>query len=247
MLIYLHLVENRRPDVDLILQGVGEADLPPLRFNPDTDPLYFTHHPNWNMQGLEIVPLGIVFRAWRSGTPPPRAAIEQWRLEGEEDPGVPKDYLTQNLIGHFHYMLGSTFEQSDWVRAQAEYTLAKAASPDNDVLFYNLGLIYARNGLFDEALAAFERSHAINPRHLANVKKPRASDRVAEMRGQQQRLAIIERELADDPQLRAGERGSAAYHARLADLLQARGETTAARGHHLRALELGAALLPLPR
>jgi hypothetical protein len=38
VLIYLHLVEGVRPDLDLILEGVGEADLPPLHFNPDVDP-----------------------------------------------------------------------------------------------------------------------------------------------------------------------------------------------------------------
>ncbi|MCI0410980.1 MAG: DUF2723 domain-containing protein, partial [Acidobacteria bacterium] len=61
VLIYLQFVERLRPDVDLILQGVGEADLPPLKFNPDTDPLFFTHHPNWSIQGLEMVPVGLVF------------------------------------------------------------------------------------------------------------------------------------------------------------------------------------------
>lgn len=31
------------------------------------------------------------------------------------------------------------------------------AAPDNDVMFYNLGLIFARNGLFDDAIAEFAR------------------------------------------------------------------------------------------
>ena len=149
-----------------------EADLPPLLFDPDTDPLFFTHHPNWSLPALQIVPVGVLFRAWRSGDPPPPLTLEPLgplRLDGEDDPRVPKDYLTQNLIGHFHYMLGSTFEERDWRRARAEYAAAATASPDNDVLFYNLGLSYSRNGLLDDAVNAFERSHAINPRYLANV------------------------------------------------------------------------------
>ena len=32
------------------------------------------------------------------------------RLEDELDPRVPKDYLTQNLIGNFHQMLAMTVE-----------------------------------------------------------------------------------------------------------------------------------------
>lgn len=236
VLLYLQLVEQRRPDVNLILQGVGDADLPPLRFNPDADPVYFTHHPNWVVPGLEIVPLGVVLRAWRAGVPAPSPTIERWRLDGEEDRRVPKDYLTRNLIGHFHYMLGFTLEKSDWPRAQAEFERAASASPDNDVLFYNLGLIYSRNGLLDEAAGAFRRSHQINPRHLANEKKPRAADRLAEVLAERERVARIEAALADDAALRESPPGSPAYHLRMAELLEAKGEGVAARGHRLRPL-----------
>ena len=79
---------------------------------------------------------------------------------------MPKDYLTENLIGQLHYMLGVTFEAGDWPRARAEFEAAARAAAANDVLFYNLGLIYRANGLLDEAVAAFARSQAINPRHL---------------------------------------------------------------------------------
>ena len=45
------------------------------------------------------------------------------------------------------------------------------------MLFYNLGLIYRRNGLLEAAFAAFERSHEINPRHIASKSQVRAADR----------------------------------------------------------------------
>ena len=73
-------------------------------------------------------------------------------LPGAHDERVPKDYLTQNLIGQYHYMLGVTFERSDWLRARREFRAAVAAAPQNDVLFYNLGLIYTRAGLLDDAI-----------------------------------------------------------------------------------------------
>jgi len=186
-LLYLHFVERRRPDVDLVLQGVGDADLPPLRFDPDRDPLFFTHHPNWKVPGLEVVPVGLVFRIAREGGPPPEPVLPATPLAGEDDPRVPKDYLTRNLIGHFHYMLGVTLEERDWSRARREFEAAARAAPDNDVLFYNLGLLYRRNGLLDEAIAAFERSHAINPRHLPSGSRPRASDRIAELLAERER------------------------------------------------------------
>lgn len=236
VLIYLTMVEHERPDVNLILQGVGEADLPPLRFNPDREPLFFTHHPNWSLPALDIVPIGLVFQAWRSNRPPPEPNVTLWELPGENDPRVPKDYLTQNLIGYLHYMLGFTFERRDWIRAQREFAAAAAASPHNDVLFYNLGLIYQRNGLFGEAIEAFGRAQAINPRHLASQSRPRAADRIVELQAEVHRIDAIERALLNrDSTLRDTTPGTAAYHLRMAELLAAAGEPTAARGHRLRA------------
>ncbi len=182
VLMYLHLVEGMRPDVDLILQGVGGAELPPLHFDPDSDPLFLTHDPNWRIAGLRLVPVGLVFQTVREGRLPPPPALSKERLDGEDDPRVPKDYLTRNLIGQFHYMLGLTFQARDWPRAWREFAVASAAAPDNDVLFFNLGLIFRENGLLPEALAAFERSDAINPRVIPGPGRARAADRMADVR-----------------------------------------------------------------
>jgi tetratricopeptide (TPR) repeat protein len=237
-LLYMHFVDGKRPDMHLIPQGVGDAELPPLRFDPDTDPVFFTHHPNWNMPALELVPVGLLFRAWRAGTPPPPVTLPAGPLPGEHDDGVPKDYLTQNLIGQFHYMLGVTAEQRDWPRAAREFEAATAAAPHNDVLFYNLGLIYQRNGLVEEALAAFRRSHEINPRHLASQSRPRASTKLRELEVEHARLARIEAGLRTAPELAATAAERADRHRRLAALLDAAGEPSAARGHELRAQRL---------
>ena len=64
----------------------------------------------------------------------------------------------------------------------------------------------------------------------------RAADRVAELQTERERIAALERSLADDATLRGQEPGTAAYHVRMAELLESRGETLAARGHRLRAL-----------
>lgn len=238
VLIYLHLVEGARPDVNLILQGVGKADLPPLRFDPASDPLYFTHHPNWDLPELEIVPMGVVYRAHRRRDPWPEPVLPRSELAGEHDPNVPKDYLTQNLLGHFHYTLGFTFERRDWPRARREFDASAAAAPANDVLFYNLGLVYARNGLYDDAVAAFARSHEINPRHIASLSKPRASQRLELTRAEQARVAAVEDAIAAAHELPPA--ATTAYHEHMAALLDGRGEQLAAHGHRLRALELAA-------
>ncbi len=77
-----------------------------------------------------------------------------------------------------------------------EFERAARAAPHNDVLFYNLGLIYRRNGLLDQALAAFRRSQAINPRHLASHGEPQAADRVGEL---EQQLGAGSREMPLEP------------------------------------------------
>jgi len=240
VLIYLQFVESVRPDLDLILQGVGAADLPPLRFDPDREGVFFTHHPNWNVAGLEIVPRGLVFQAVRAGRPLPPPLPVPAALDGEADPRVPKDDLTRNLIGEFHYMKGVTLERRDWLGAWREFRRAMEVASENDVIPYNLGLIYRRNGLIDDALDAFERACRNNPRHLASQSRPRPADRVAEMRAERERLRNLERQLdAGDAALHATT-DPTARHLRLAELLEARGDRVAARGHRLIALEIRA-------
>jgi tetratricopeptide (TPR) repeat protein len=207
-----------------------------LRFDPDRDPLFFTHHPNWNVPGLSIDPVGLVFQARRTDSPAPPLRLPDGDLPGESDPRVPKDYLTQNLIGHFHYMQGVTFEDRDWLRAQAAFARAMQAAPHNDVLFYNLGLIFRRNGLLAEAERAFERSHAINPRHIASKSEVRAADRLAEVRAEAARVEAVRGRLAGAPELAGLQPGTPAYHARLSVLLAAAGEPAAARAAQLEAL-----------
>ncbi|MBZ0113904.1 MAG: tetratricopeptide repeat protein [Thermoanaerobaculia bacterium] len=77
---------------------------------------------------------------------------------------MPQDYLTRNLVGQLHYMLGVTFERQDLARSLRELAEAAQAAPDNDVLFFNLGLIYGRMGRAEDAERAFARAAAIDPR-----------------------------------------------------------------------------------
>ncbi len=234
ILMYLNLGEGLRPDVDLILEGIGGASLPPLSFNPDVDPVFTTHYPNWKIRELENVPVGMAFRAWRTGKPLPQPASVKDRLDGELDPRVPKDYLTQNLIGNFHQMQAMTWETRDWPRAVRELEIAAASAPANDVLFYNVGLIYRRNGLLEQALASFRRSDAINPREIASPTKPRAAERVAEV---EMEIAARERlvaALSRDPALSGLSAGSAEWNRSMAERLTARGQPVWARGFALR-------------
>ena len=129
----------------------------------------------------------------------------------------------------------ATETRIDWPRAAAEFEEATRRAPDNDVLFYNLGLIYSGNGLFEDALRFFERSNEINPRHIASISKVRPADKVNEMREEVRRVHAIEARLAGGLTVTAGPE----YHRQMAERLAAAGETLAARGHRLRAQTAG--------
>jgi tetratricopeptide (TPR) repeat protein len=158
---------------------------------------------------------------------------------------VPKDYLTSNLVGHYHYMIGLTLEHDSWPAAEQALRRARAAAGDNDVLFYNLGLIYRRAGLFERSTAAFERAGAINPRHMASKSKPRPADKVAEARlllAEAKRLQS--RVEQANPGLRVLSPGSPDYHLLVADGLRAAGRVDLARGSMLCAQEIAAGISP---
>lgn len=76
---------------------------------------------------------------------------------------------------------GSRHDVFTWHRCYIPFARAMAAAPDDEVLFYNVGLVYRQHGLLDEAAAAFARAHAINQRGLPSRGRPRAADRIAEI------------------------------------------------------------------
>ena len=232
VLLYLTLVEGYRHDVSVVVHG--SVPLPPAaRFDPRATPVYFTHNPTLEDPGLVAVPMGLAFRIWKVGLPIPALTPLPDELPGAADPSVPKDYLTQNLIGQYHFMQGVTFERRNWPRARRHLERAAAVAPNDDVLFYSLGLIYLRNGLYPEALAALEQSARINPRSLASAPGFRAADLIPKVRAEMERIAAVEVSLGGDAG--GGAVPTAAEHLRLARLLEERGEAMAARGHRLRA------------
>jgi hypothetical protein len=99
-------------------------------------------------------------------------------------------------------------------------------------------LIFRRNGLLEEALSAFRRSEAINPRPIASASRASASDKVREVSEEAGRAQTIEHE--GSAVLAGLAPGTAAYHLRLAEFLEHKGEGLLARGQRLRAAVAGA-------
>ena len=208
-------------------------------WNPQTRPLYFTHHPNWRPPGVEVVANGLVFVALPMGTPLPPMVLPRARLDGEEDPRVPKDQLTRNLIGNFHFMVGFSLARTDWPRAREEFVEAEAAAPESATLFFNIGQVFALRGFYDEAIAAFEHTYELQPRALLAAGAPRAADEIAKWSAERDRIGALELELEKSTTAMPAH-GTPDYHRRMSELLSLRGEELAARGHKLRALEADA-------
>ena len=125
--MYLRFVEGERPDLDLILEGVADAQPPALRFNPDQDPLFLTHHPNWSVKGLEVVLIGLVFQTVQEAGPgrrrrSPRAS--GWRAKTTlRAEGLPDAEPDRALPLHARLDLGGLG------LAKREYDKAQQASP----------------------------------------------------------------------------------------------------------------------
>lgn len=164
-LLYLTLVEGHRSDVRV---GVlGSLPVPAAAsFDPQETPVFFTHVPGIDEPGLAVVPTGLAFRLWRADQPPPAVALPPDTLPGEDDPGVPRDDLTQHLIGAYHFSLAVTLAAADWPRAAQHLQRAAAAAPDDDVLLVSVALLYLHHGRPAEAIPALERAARINPRQL---------------------------------------------------------------------------------
>ena len=134
-------------------------------------------------------------------------------------------------------MLGVTLQRGDWLAARQQYEAAMAAAPDNDVLFFNLGLVFREVGLLDEAIAAFQRADSINPRRIFGYTGRSAADRVADLTSERARIGRVEAELAGDTSLAQLTPDTREYDVRMAMLLDARGERVAAQARRLRSLE----------
>jgi hypothetical protein len=133
-------------------------------------------------------------------------------------------------------MRGLNFENDQWPRAAEEFRKAASSAPQDDVLFFNLGLVYRRNGLLASSLQAFEHSAEINPRLIAGGPAS-ATAQVEAGREELDRVQRLESSFGPPPQ-------TAPEHRDIADLLMAHGESLSARGHRLRAEELEAGAQP---
>jgi len=244
ILMYLHVVEGVRPDVNLIMQGAGESFSPPANLGPTTPPLFLTHHPNWDVPSIEVFPVGLLFQALPAGQVLPPMLVSKTNLTGEDDSKVPKDYLTRTLIGHFHYMLGFSNEQRDWPTARKHFDAAMNSSPDNEYLFFNLAFLFYRNGLMTDASNAAHKALEINPKFTSGPIKAETRDVLAKIEREYRELRLAETSLLQDPRSADLQRNTTDFYLEMARLMDRTKRPRFAHGYRLLAQEAGQSPLP---
>jgi hypothetical protein len=160
-LSYLHYVEGRRLDVELVMQGINRLDQ--MRIDPSNIPTYLSHPRELGMPALELVTDGLVFRLM-----PLNSGFKGRDWEGLasfdaiEGPGMLR-YLDRSLIGNYYFLKAINLEPRERAAALTAVRALRAVSFDNAVNQVNAGLLLERNLLFREAFEAFDSAAQIDP------------------------------------------------------------------------------------
>jgi hypothetical protein len=160
-LSYLHYVEGRRPDVELVMQGINRLDQ--MRIDPSNIPTYLSHPREFGMPALELVTDGLVFRLMPADSD---FAGRNWEglpsFDAVEGPSALR-YLDRSLIGNYYFLKAINLEPRDREAAMTAVRTLRAVSFDNAVNQVNAGLLFERNLLFREAFEAFDSAARIDP------------------------------------------------------------------------------------
>jgi tetratricopeptide (TPR) repeat protein len=170
-LSYLHYVEGRRADVEIVMQGINRLDQ--MRIEPVGTPTYFSHPRELGMPALELVADGLVFRLVPVGS---GFTGRPW--EGLASFDVIEDawalrYLDRSLIGNYYFLKAINFEPRDREAALAAVRTLRRVSFDNAVNQVNAGLLLERNLEFREAFEAFDSAAQIDPSNDLAVQRAR--------------------------------------------------------------------------
>ncbi|MCD6459245.1 DUF2723 domain-containing protein [bacterium] len=153
-LTYLHYVKKIRTDVKMYEMGMNE--LAPFEFNPKDNPTFFTHYNDFKGTNLSLVPTGLVYQAL---TPDMRAdMIKDWdkfKIRPMEPDEMYLNYNCRCMLADYYFMIGVNKQRESFKKALSYYEKACRIAYDNDVVHYNAGLVYLREGLLEKAREMF--------------------------------------------------------------------------------------------
>jgi len=153
-LTYLHYVKKMRPDIKMFEMGMNE--LAPLEFNPKDNPTYFTHYNEFKGTDLSLVPTGLVYKAL---TPDMQADMvtdwDKFKIRPMEPDEMNLNYNCRCMLADYYFMVAGNLHRENFQKAVPYYEKACRIAYDNDVVHYNLGLVYLREGRFHKAREMF--------------------------------------------------------------------------------------------
>jgi hypothetical protein len=170
-LSYLHYVEGRRADVELVMQGINRLDQ--MNIDPVGTPTYFSHPRELGMPALELAADGLVFRMMPAGsgfTGRPWEGLPSFDIT--EEPSALR-YLDRSLIGNYYFLKAINLEPHDREAALRAVRTLRRVSFDNAVNQVNAGLLLERNLVFREAFEAFDSAAQIDPSNDLAVQRAR--------------------------------------------------------------------------
>ena len=183
---YFHHVLNMRPDIKLF--EVGMNQLSAFEFDPRKNPTFFTHYNNLGVDELHLIPDGLVYKVVTSDMTPPPIRSAQELLDTlslktlEQDKPVYLDYLSRCMLGDYYFMLAANVHRKSFKDALPLYRKAGEIAYDNDVVHYNLGLVYGREQEYYDAMQEFKTVLAIDRK---NIKAPQYINQFAALANQQ--------------------------------------------------------------
>lgn len=163
---YFHHVKGVRPDMKLF--EVGMNQLAAFEFHPKKTPTFFTHYNNLGTTDLQLVPDGLVYKVITPDMDAPSIMSADELLEKYElttitgSKPVYLDYLSRCMVGDYYFMLAVNVHRKSFADALPLYLKAAEAAYDNDVVQYNLGLVFGREQRYFEAMQQFKKVLAID-------------------------------------------------------------------------------------
>ncbi len=183
---YFHHVLDMRPDVKLF--EVGMNQLSAFEFDPRKNPTFFTHYNDLGVPELNLIPDGLVYQVVTSDmTPPPihsaQELLDTFSLKTlQQDKPVYLDYLSRCMLGDYYFMIAANVHRKSFKDALPLYRKAGEIAYNNDVVHYNLGLVYGREHRYYDAMQEFKTVLEIDRK---NIKAPQYINQFAALANQQ--------------------------------------------------------------
>lgn len=152
---YLHYVENARRDIKLF--EVGMNRLAPYSFNPEKEPVFFTHFNDLKIPKLKLIPRGLVYQAATLDMNVELIDADKYTLRNLTQEKTYFDYLCRCLAGDYYFMVAANLHRKSFDSALPYYMKASQIAYDNDVTQYNLGLVFGREGMYPSAIEQFRK------------------------------------------------------------------------------------------